>query len=38
MSGAGEDRVQVQDRIENAANAVRAVVKMVGRLKELKGR
>jgi len=35
ISGPGETRLQAQDRIENAANAVRAVVKMVGRLKEL---
>ena len=38
VSGPGETRLQAQDRIENAANAVRAVVKMVGRLKELSGR
>ncbi|HEV2166765.1 MAG TPA: 6,7-dimethyl-8-ribityllumazine synthase [Thermoplasmata archaeon] len=38
ISGPGETRLQAQDRIENAANAVRAVVKMVGRLKELSGR
>jgi len=35
ISGPGETRLQAQDRIENAANAVRAVVKMVGRLKEI---
>ena len=35
ISGPGESRLQAQDRIENAANAVRAVVKMVGRLKEI---
>jgi 6,7-dimethyl-8-ribityllumazine synthase len=35
ISGPGETRLQAQDRIENAANAVRAVVKMVGRLREL---
>jgi 6,7-dimethyl-8-ribityllumazine synthase len=32
ISGPGETRLQAQDRIENAANAVRAVVKMVRRL------
>jgi len=36
ISGPGETRLQAQDRIENAANAVRAVVKMVGRLRELR--
>jgi 6,7-dimethyl-8-ribityllumazine synthase len=35
ISGPGETRLQAQDRIENAGNAVRAVVKMVRRLKEL---
>jgi 6,7-dimethyl-8-ribityllumazine synthase len=35
ISGPGETRLQAQDRIENAANAVRAVVKMVGRLRSL---
>ncbi|HTT16378.1 MAG TPA: 6,7-dimethyl-8-ribityllumazine synthase [Thermoplasmata archaeon] len=35
ISGPGETRLQAQDRIENAANAVRAVVKMLGRLAEL---
>jgi 6,7-dimethyl-8-ribityllumazine synthase len=35
ISGPGETRLQAQDRIENAANAVRAVVKMVRRLREL---
>ena len=37
ISGPGETRLQAQDRIENAANAVRAVVKMVHRLRELRG-
>jgi len=37
ISGPGETRLQAQDRIENAANAVRAVVKMLGRLRELGG-
>ncbi len=37
VSGPGETRLQAQDRIENAANAVRAVVKMLGRLRELAG-
>jgi 6,7-dimethyl-8-ribityllumazine synthase len=36
ISGPGETRLQAQDRIENAANAVRAVVKMVHRLRELR--
>jgi 6,7-dimethyl-8-ribityllumazine synthase len=36
ISGPGETRLQAQDRIENAANAVRAVVKMVQRLRELR--
>ena len=35
VTGPGETRLQAQDRIENAANAVRAVVKMVRRLREL---
>ncbi|HYA70003.1 MAG TPA: 6,7-dimethyl-8-ribityllumazine synthase [Thermoplasmata archaeon] len=35
ISGPGETRLQAQDRIENAANAVRAVVKMVRRMREL---
>jgi len=35
ISGPGETRLQAQDRIENAANAVRAVVKMVERLRTL---
>lgn len=35
ISGPGETRLQAQDRIENAANAVRAVVKMLQRLAEL---
>ena len=35
ISGPGETRLQAQDRIENAANAVRAVVKMVHRLREI---
>lgn len=33
ISGPGETRLQAQDRIENAANAVRAVVKMIQRLR-----
>ena len=33
ISGPGETRLQAQDRIENAGNAVRAVVKMVRRLR-----
>jgi len=37
ISGPGETRLQAQDRIENAATAVRAVVKMVRRLRELQG-
>ena len=36
ITGPGETRLQAQDRIENAANAVRAAVKMVGRLRELR--
>jgi 6,7-dimethyl-8-ribityllumazine synthase len=36
VSGPRETRLQAQDRIENAANAVRAVVKMVLRLKEIR--
>ena len=35
ISGPGETRLQAQDRIENAGNAVRAVVKMVRRMREL---
>jgi 6,7-dimethyl-8-ribityllumazine synthase len=35
VSGPGETRLQAQDRIENAGNAVRAVVKMVRRLRAL---
>ncbi len=35
ISGPGETRLQAQDRIENAAHAVRAVVKMVRRLREI---
>ena len=35
ISGPGETRLQAQDRIENAGNAVRAVVKMVRRLREI---
>jgi len=35
VSGPGETRLQAQDRVENAGNAVRAVVKMVRRLREL---
>lgn len=35
ISGPGETRLQAQDRIENAANAVRAVVKMVQRMRAL---
>jgi 6,7-dimethyl-8-ribityllumazine synthase len=35
ISGPGETRLQAQDRIENAGNAVRAVIKMVGRLRDL---
>jgi len=37
ISGPGETRLQAQDRIENAGNAVRAVVKMVRRLRDLEG-
>ena len=37
ISGPGETRLQAQDRIENAANAVRAVVKMAERVRELRG-
>ena len=36
ISGPGETRLQAQDRIENAANAVRAVVKMAARLREIR--
>jgi len=35
ITGPGETRLQAQVRIENAATAVRAVVKMVQRLREL---
>jgi 6,7-dimethyl-8-ribityllumazine synthase len=35
ISGPGETRLQAQDRIENAGSAVRAVVKMVRRLRDL---
>ncbi len=35
VSGPGETRLQAQDRIENAGNAVRAVVKMVRRLRDV---
>ncbi|MFZ0831384.1 MAG: 6,7-dimethyl-8-ribityllumazine synthase [Thermoplasmata archaeon] len=37
ISGPGETRLQAQDRIENAAAAVRSVVKMVRRLREIRG-
>jgi len=36
ISGPGETRLQAQDRIENAGSAVRAVVKMVRRLRGLR--
>ena len=36
ISGPGETRLQAQDRIENAANAVRAVVKMSRRIQEFR--
>jgi 6,7-dimethyl-8-ribityllumazine synthase len=36
ISGPGETRLQAQDRIENAAGAVRSVVKMVRRLREIR--
>ena len=36
ISGPGETRLQAQDRIENAGNAVRAAVKMVRRLRALR--
>ncbi len=36
VTGPGETRLQAQDRIENAANAVRAVVKMTRRLREIR--
>ena len=36
ISGPGETRLQAQDRIENAANAVRAVVKLAQRIAELR--
>jgi 6,7-dimethyl-8-ribityllumazine synthase len=35
ISGPGETRLQAQDRIENAANAVRSVVKMARRIREI---
>ncbi len=35
ISGPGETRLQAQDRIENAAHAVRSAVKMVGRIRGL---
>ncbi len=38
ISGPGETRLQAQDRIENAAAAVRAVVKMAQRLAEIRAR
>ncbi len=37
ITGPGETRLQAQDRIENAATAVRAVVKMVQRIREIRG-
>jgi 6,7-dimethyl-8-ribityllumazine synthase len=37
ISGPGETRLQAQDRIENAAQAVRAVVKVARRLAEAAG-
>lgn len=37
ISGPGETRLQAQDRIENAASAVRAVVKMAQRIREIRG-
>jgi len=37
ISGPGETRLQAQDRIENAASAVRAVVKMAQRVREIRG-
>jgi 6,7-dimethyl-8-ribityllumazine synthase len=37
ISGPGETRLQAQDRIENAAAAVRAVVKMAQRAREISG-
>ena len=36
ISGPGETRLQAQDRIENAATAVRAVVKMAQRVREIR--
>ena len=36
ISGPGETRLQAQDRIENAATAVRAAVKMVARLRQIR--
>ncbi|HTT35297.1 MAG TPA: 6,7-dimethyl-8-ribityllumazine synthase [Thermoplasmata archaeon] len=38
ISGPGETRLQAQDRIENGAAAVRAVVKMGSRLAEIRGK
>jgi 6,7-dimethyl-8-ribityllumazine synthase len=38
VSGPGETRLQAQDRIDNAANAVRSVVKMVRRLREIRAK
>jgi 6,7-dimethyl-8-ribityllumazine synthase len=35
VSGPGETRLQAQDRIENAAAAVRAAVKMTRRMREI---
>ena len=35
ISGPGETRLQAQDRIDNAAHAVRSVVKMVRALREI---
>lgn len=37
VSGPGETRLQAQERIENAAGAVRAVVKMSRRIHEIRG-
>ncbi len=36
ISGPGETRLQAQDRIENAGSAVRAAVKMVQRLRDVR--
>ncbi len=36
VTGPGETRLQAQDRIDNAASAVRSVVKMVRRLREIR--